>query len=70
MTIEETNVAILRQVYERWNETGGGSAGQWLGIVADDINFRSLGGGQAGGLEFACPGDDRAGLAAYFEALA
>lgn len=70
MSIEEDNVAILRQAYERWNETGGGSAEHWLGIVADDIDFRSLGGGQQGGLEFTCPGEGCAGLAAYFEALA
>ena len=48
MTIEAENVTRLKEAYRLWNETQGGSADHWLGLMADDVKFRSLAKGGPG----------------------
>jgi uncharacterized protein len=36
------NLAALKQCYERWNETKGGSTDDWLAMMDDKIDFKSL----------------------------
>jgi hypothetical protein len=49
MSIEEENVALLREGYRRWAESKGASVQHWLDLAADDIALHTLGGepGQA-----------------------
>jgi ketosteroid isomerase-like protein len=36
------NVGKLRQAYQLWHDTRGGSAQHWLDLMADDVRMRSL----------------------------
>jgi ketosteroid isomerase-like protein len=65
---EARNVAILKDAYERWHQTRGGSVEHWLGLVDHNISFGSLARG-APPLEFAAHYDSRDKLRAYFEGL-
>ncbi len=47
MTTESTNVAILKDAYQRWHDSKGGSVDHWMSLMTDDINFRSLAQGAA-----------------------
>jgi ketosteroid isomerase-like protein len=62
------HVAILRDAYQQWNDTRGGSVQTWLDLFAEDINFRSLGGNSAG-LEFARGRRGKADAERYFAEL-
>ena len=48
MTVEQNNVARLKEAYQLWSETEGGSIEHWLNLAADNIDFRSLADGAAG----------------------
>jgi uncharacterized protein len=68
--VEDTqgNMRKLREAYRRWHETRGGSADQFLELLADDVVLRSLAGG-APGLEWTCDRGGKADAAAYFAGL-
>lgn len=63
------NVAILREAFELWNETKGGSADHFLTIMADDVDFRSLAEGQKG-IEFTERRSNKLGFVEYLTGLA
>lgn len=45
MTTESTNVAIIKDAYQRWNDSKGASVDHWMNLMTDDIRFGSLAGG-------------------------
>jgi len=45
MTREETHVELLKEAYKKWNDTKAGSVDHWLGIMTEDVEFRSLANG-------------------------
>jgi ketosteroid isomerase-like protein len=47
MSQEEIHVALLREAYQKWNDTKAGSVDHWLKLMTDDVNFRSLAAGAA-----------------------
>ncbi len=53
MTDEEKNVNSLKEAYRLWNETKAGTVDHWLGLMTDDVHFRSLAEG-AHSMEFTC----------------
>ena len=68
MSPEKSNIAILKNAYETWAATKGGSVQEWLEIMRDDISIQSVAGG-ATGLEFTKKGDGKAAAAEYFAGL-
>lgn len=44
MSVEDDNVALLREGYRRWAESRGASVEHWLDLAADDIVLSTLGG--------------------------
>ncbi len=68
MSEEERNVSILRDVYEKWNETKGARADIWLNVMADDVDFRSLAEGQEN-LEFTSRRSAKEEVADYLRGL-
>ena len=68
MSQENDNVAILKEAYRLWHEGRADSMEHWMGLMTDDIDFRSLAGGNKG-MEFTkecCCKDEVRG---YFEGL-
>jgi ketosteroid isomerase-like protein len=61
-------VEKLRAAYRRWHDTRGQSIGDWLVLMADDVELRSAGEG-ASGMEFSAPRKGKATLEHYFTAL-
>jgi uncharacterized protein len=47
MSQEDLHVSLLREAYQKWHDTKAGSVDHWLGLMSDDIQFRSLAGGAA-----------------------
>jgi uncharacterized protein len=47
MTAESTNVAILKDAYQRWHESKGATVDHWMSLMIDDVLFRSLAAGAA-----------------------
>lgn len=47
MTQEEKHVELLKAAYQKWHDSKAGSVDYWLGLMTDDIKFRSLGAGAA-----------------------
>ena len=37
-----SNVAILKDAYERWHDSKAGSVDHWLHLMTDDVKFGSL----------------------------
>ena len=68
MSVQQANVETLRQAYEKWNETKGGSIGHWLSLVSEDFDFRSLAEG-AKGLEFTTRRTSRSEFEGYLNGL-
>lgn len=68
MTPQEKNVEILREAYRLWHETKGGSVDHWMDLMADNIRFRSLAGGEPG-LEFTRECCMKEEVRLYFEGL-
>jgi ketosteroid isomerase-like protein len=69
MSDENRNVAILRDAYQRWNESKGGSVEHWLSLLADDLKFGSLAMGRTSAVAFTAQRHSRAGVAEYFAGL-
>jgi ketosteroid isomerase-like protein len=45
MSTESENVALLKDAYQRWQDTKAGSVDHWLDLMTDDVQFRSLAAG-------------------------
>ena len=45
MTQEEKHVELLKAAYQKWHDSKADSVDYWLGLMTDDIKFRSLGAG-------------------------
>ena len=63
------NVERLEKAYERWHETRGGSAEEWMGLMADEVRFRSLAQGTPR-MEFTQERRSRQEVGDYFAGLA
>ena len=48
MSEEARNVETLKRAYQRWSDTLGGSADEWLHICSDTITFGSIAQGPEG----------------------
>ena len=69
MSTEDDNVAILRKAYAEWGQSKGLSSDHWLGLLADDVEWRSLAQGSSG-MEFTSPANRREQVRGYLEGLA
>ena len=70
MTADETaNVAVLKNAYQMWHDTKGGSVGHWLDIMTDDVKFRSLAEGTRP-MEFTRASKSKDEVKGYFDGLA
>lgn len=65
---EDQYVARLRRIYREWSDSRGSSFKPWLDLMAEQVRFRSLGGG-APGIEFSRGGVSRADVMRYFDEL-
>ena len=63
------NVAKLKKAYQRWHETRGASAWDWVELMADEVRFRSLAQG-APGMEFTQERQSKEQVGEYFAGLA
>jgi uncharacterized protein len=69
MSIEDSNVATLKEAYSKWHETRGSSINHWLNLMTDDVNFRSLTEG-AKTMEFTRQSTNKDAVKGYFAGLA
>jgi ketosteroid isomerase-like protein len=65
---EASNVEILKEAYQKWHETRGGSVDHFINIVDEKISFGSLPRGAAP-MQFASQYDNREVLRGYFNEL-
>ena len=70
MSNEAANVAALKDAYQRWHDSRGGSVDHWMSICADKIVFGSLIQGTAPGVAYMTTYNARDELGRYFEGLA
>jgi uncharacterized protein len=68
MSQEEMHVNLLKAAYKKWHETKAGSVEHWLGLMADDIQFRSLASG-APKMEFTRTSTCKEEVKGYFSQL-
>src|SRR5688500_5672743 len=68
MSIEDTNVAIVREAYDQWSRTKAGSVEHWMGLMADEVDWRSLADASPG-MEFTRTAASRDAVRGYFEGL-
>lgn len=68
MTTENGNVALLKKLFGRWNDTKGGSVDEWLEHIDENVKWRSLAQGVEGA-EFTKNADKLADVRAYFTGL-
>jgi ketosteroid isomerase-like protein len=69
MSAEDSNVAVLKEAYRRWNDTRGASVDHWLDLMTDDVTFRSLTEG-AKAMEFTRHSSSKDDVKGYFAGLA
>jgi hypothetical protein len=69
MSDEARNVEILKAAYQRWIDSKGGSADDWLKICADNIAFGSLAQGAPHGANYLTAYQSRDALKDYFGGL-
>jgi uncharacterized protein len=62
------NIGLLKEAYQRWHDSKGGSVDHWMTIVADDIQFGSIARGAAP-LTFTQPVSNKDQLRGYFDGL-
>jgi ketosteroid isomerase-like protein len=70
MADEARNVEILKQAYQRWIDTKGGSVDDWLKICADNMAFGSLAQGRVAAASYLTAYSSRDALKDYFGGLA
>src|SRR4029077_4389636 len=68
MSQEEMHVSLLKTAYKKWHETKAGSVEYWLGLMTDDIQFRSLASG-APKMEFTRTSTCKEEVKGYFSQL-
>ena len=61
---------ILKRYYDRWHDSKGGSADEWMEVLADNVDFRSLAMGRETGADFTVPRVSKGEVKGYFEGLA
>lgn len=61
-------LAKLKSAYQKWHDTRGQSADEWVTIMADDFAMRSVADG-APGMKFSAPRKGKAAAHDYFSAL-
>ena len=59
----------LEPCYEAWISTRGASADQWMDLIADPFEFRSLAMGDDQGAAFTAPKSRKEEVRTYFEGL-
>ena len=69
MSPRNKHVSLLKEAYKQWQETKAGSAEHWLGLMTDDVQFRSLAGG-APKMEFTRNSTCKQEVRDYFSRLA
>ncbi len=69
MSSTTENIETLKRCYTRWHDTKGGSVGDWMDILADEIDFRSLAMGRTETSAFTVPRSSKADVEGYFEGL-
>jgi ketosteroid isomerase-like protein len=69
MADEARNVEILKQAYQRWHDTRGGSADHWMSICADNIAFGSIAQGAVKSAHYLTAYQNRDALKDYFAGL-
>lgn len=60
---------VLKRYYDRWHETKGDSVEEWMEVLADNVDFRSLAMGRETGADFTAPRVSKAEVKGYFEGL-
>ena len=68
MSQEADNVALLKRCYQKWSDSRGASADDWMSVCADNITFGSIAEGPAK-VEYLSAYSRRDALAAYFDGL-
>jgi uncharacterized protein len=63
------NLAALKQCYERWDETKGGSTEDWLAMMDEEIDFRSLAMAQSPEVKFTAPRTCKDEICCYLNEL-
>ena len=58
----------LKSAYQAWHDSRGASADEWMGLMADGVELRSVADG-APGLEFSAPRKGKHTAHGYFSAL-
>ena len=66
---ENENVTKLRKAYAFWNDNLGASNQQWMDLMDENVQFRSLAGGSPG-MEFTLDCNGKKDLTRYFAGLA
>ena len=64
----ESNVATLKDAYQRWHDTKAGSVDHWLNLMTDDVQFHSLAAG-AIEMQFTRPSSNKDEVKQYFAGL-
>ena len=64
----DANIETLKDAYQRWHNTRGGSVDHWLKLMTDDVQFRSLAGG-AVEMQFTRPSCCKEDVVQYFAGL-
>ena len=68
MTEANSNLDLIKEAYRRWNEEKGTAFDFWMDLLAEDVDFRSLGAGAAG-IEFTKDRSSKDSVRSYFEGL-
>lgn len=69
MTDEEAlNVKLMRDGYAKWHKSEADSVEYWMNLLAEDVQWRSLG-AAAAGAEFAQPCCSKSNVLRYFQQM-
>ena len=60
------NIRILKEGYAKWNESKADSVDYWMGILAEDVQWRSIADG-TDSIDFARPCAGKSDVGQYFE---
>lgn len=66
---EDSNIEILKEAYNHWNENKEQAFDHWMALFADDVHFKSLANGHEG-MEFTRTCHCKKDVLRYFEELA
>ncbi|MEM6706692.1 MAG: nuclear transport factor 2 family protein [Acidobacteriota bacterium] len=68
MPLDDTQLQAVRDAYAQWERSAGTDSTPWLDLMADDVKFLSLGGGEPP-LEFSEDRTGKEGVKSYFAEL-